>query len=46
MTARITIALAALACALALAACNTGEGIGKDLEKAGEAVQGASKKAR
>ena len=29
---------------LMLAGCNTLEGIGKDVEKAGEALQGAAKK--
>ena len=34
--------LAALA--LSLSACNTVHGIGQDIEKAGEAISGASKK--
>ena len=29
---------------LALAGCNTMEGLGKDVEKAGEVLQGAAKK--
>ena len=37
------IALVLLACAFALSACNTVNGIGKDLEAAGEAVQKNSK---
>lgn len=38
------IPLIALACALALAGCNTMYGLGKDIEKAGEAISGAAKK--
>lgn len=32
-----------VACVLALSACNTINGLGKDLEKAGEAVQKSTK---
>lgn len=32
--------------ALALTACNTAEGFGKDVEKTGEAVQGGAKDAK
>jgi predicted small secreted protein len=32
-----------LACALVLGACNTVEGVGKDVQKAGEAIEGAAK---
>jgi predicted small secreted protein len=38
------IAVFAAAAMLSLAGCNTLEGIGKDVEKAGEALQGAAKK--
>ncbi len=41
MKAWIALVAAAL---LMLAGCNTLEGIGKDVEKAGEALQGAAKK--
>jgi entericidin B len=37
------IALVVLACAVVLAGCNTVQGMGKDLEKAGEAVQKSTK---
>ncbi len=33
----------ALACAVALAGCNTMHGIGKDIERAGGAISGAAK---
>ena len=36
--------LTIVAALLMLAGCNTLEGIGKDVEKAGEALQGAAKK--
>ncbi|MFN3617491.1 MAG: entericidin A/B family lipoprotein [Aquabacterium sp.] len=35
--------LLVLACAVAFAGCNTMHGIGKDIEKAGEAISGAAK---
>ena len=38
------VSFIALACALALTGCNTMYGVGKDLEKAGEAISGAAKK--
>ncbi|RPH66087.1 MAG: entericidin A/B family lipoprotein [Burkholderiales bacterium] len=41
---RILIALLAGAFGLSLAACNTMAGAGKDIEKAGETIQGAAKK--
>ena len=37
------ITLLTLIAAFALAGCNTVHGIGKDIEKAGEAISGASK---
>ncbi|MBA4178895.1 MAG: hypothetical protein C0505_20425 [Leptothrix sp. (in: Bacteria)] len=36
--------LAALLAAFALSACNTMEGVGKDLSKAGEKIEEAAKK--
>ena len=36
--------LAALLLSLALAGCNTVKGIGQDLQKAGETIEGAAKK--
>ncbi|MBC3871254.1 entericidin A/B family lipoprotein [Undibacterium oligocarboniphilum] len=35
---------ALLICALVMTACNTVQGIGKDVKKAGEVVEGAGKK--
>ena len=35
--------LAAVACMVVLAGCNTIKGIGKDVQKAGEAIEGAAK---
>lgn len=37
------LALLALACAAVLTACNTVKGVGKDVQKAGEAIEGAAK---
>ena len=36
-------AILVLVAALALAGCNTVQGVGKDIEKAGEAIQKSSK---
>jgi entericidin B len=36
----------ALACALALAGCNTVEGLGRDIKKGGEAIEKAAEKAK
>lgn len=36
----------ALAVLLALAGCNTVEGIGRDIKKAGEAIEGAGEKGK
>ncbi len=36
--------LATLAAALALAGCNTVEGVGKDISKAGDKIEDAAKK--
>ncbi len=41
MITRILLALAAVAC---LAACNTIEGLGKDIKKGGEAIEKAADK--
>jgi predicted small secreted protein len=38
--------LLALACAIALSACNTVEGLGKDIKKGGEAIEKAAEKAK
>ena len=38
--------LLALACAFALAGCNTVEGLGKDIKKGGEAIEKAAEKAK
>jgi predicted small secreted protein len=38
--------LIALACAFALAGCNTVEGLGRDIKKGGEAIEKAAEKAR
>ena len=38
--------LLALACAFALSACNTVEGLGKDIKKGGEAIEKAAEKAK
>ena len=37
------LVLAALACMIVLAGWNTMKGIGKDVQKAGEAIEGAAK---
>jgi entericidin B len=41
---RKSIALACAVVALMLAACNTIEGAGKDIERGGEKIQGAAEK--
>ncbi|MBS1189458.1 MAG: Entericidin EcnA/B family [Rhodocyclaceae bacterium] len=40
---KIAFVLFALASIVALSACNTVQGIGKDIEKGGEAIQRATK---
>jgi predicted small secreted protein len=40
----IDIILVSLALALALSACNTVQGVGKDLKQGGEAIERAAKK--
>jgi len=44
MIRKLVYGLTALALGATLAACNTMAGVGKDVEKAGEAIQGAAKK--
>jgi len=44
MIARIAFLAAAAVTALTLAGCNTVAGVGRDIEKAGESIQGAAKK--
>ncbi|MBI3154607.1 MAG: entericidin A/B family lipoprotein [Burkholderiales bacterium] len=41
---KMLIALATLATALALSACNTFEGLGKDISKAGDKIEETAKK--
>ena len=41
---RKSIALACAVAALMLAACNTMEGAGKDIQRGGEKIQGAAEK--
>lgn len=40
----LRLALAALACTVFLAGCNTIAGAGKDIQKAGEKIEGAAGK--
>ena len=40
------IALSIVAATLAVSACNTVEGVGQDVQKAGEAVSGAARDAK
>jgi len=44
MISKLTAVLAALLLGASLAGCNTIEGMGKDMERAGEKVQGAARK--
>ena len=41
---RLILALAAVALSLGLSACNTIKGMGQDIKKAGETIEGAAKK--
>ncbi|MFP5411668.1 MAG: entericidin A/B family lipoprotein [Gammaproteobacteria bacterium] len=41
---KIVLILAAAALGVSLSACNTIAGAGKDIERAGETIQGAAKK--
>lgn len=38
------LSLLLLTCALGVTACNTVKGVGQDIQKAGEKIEGASKK--
>ena len=40
---KLMLAMMALVAAVALSACNTVQGIGKDIEKGGEAIQKATR---
>jgi predicted small secreted protein len=41
---RLILMFAALALSLGLSACNTVKGVGQDIQKAGETIEGAAKK--
>ena len=41
---RFTLLIAALVATLGLSACNTIKGVGQDVKKAGEVIEGAAKK--
>ncbi|MBP6903059.1 MAG: entericidin A/B family lipoprotein [Burkholderiaceae bacterium] len=41
---RLPLLIAALVAALSLSACNTVRGVGQDIKKAGETIEGAAKK--
>ncbi|MES2716356.1 MAG: entericidin A/B family lipoprotein [Pseudomonadota bacterium] len=41
---RVILAFAAIALSLGLSACNTVKGVGQDIQKAGETIEGAAKK--
>ena len=43
---RLMITLAALLAVLGLSACNTIEGMGKDISKAGDAIEKTAKKSK
>ncbi|MFO0832322.1 MAG: entericidin A/B family lipoprotein [Phycisphaerales bacterium] len=43
---RIVMVLSAFIAALAVAACNTTEGVGKDVKAAGEGIEDAAKDAK
>ncbi len=44
MIKHLSLVLAAVLSVLTLSACNTVQGVGRDIEKAGEGIQGAAKK--
>jgi predicted small secreted protein len=46
MTTRLMITVAALLAVLGLSACNTIEGMGKDISKAGDAIENTAKKSK
>jgi predicted small secreted protein len=41
---RLILSFAAVALSLGLSACNTIKGVGQDVKKAGEVIEGAAKK--
>jgi predicted small secreted protein len=41
---RVVVAVAALLCGFVLVACNTVAGVGKDIQRAGESIQGAARR--
>ena len=41
---RLILVFAAIALGLGLSACNTVKGVGQDIQKAGEKIEGAAKK--
>jgi predicted small secreted protein len=43
---KLLLVAAALVTVLVLGACNTIEGMGKDIAKAGDAIEGAAKKSK
>ena len=46
MTTKLMITVAALFAVLGLSACNTIEGMGKDISKAGDAIENTAKKSK
>jgi len=46
MNTRLLVSVALICAVLGLAACNTIEGMGKDIGKAGSAIEDTAKKAR
>ena len=46
MTTRLMITVAALLAVLGLGGCNTIEGLGKDISKAGDAIENTAKKSK
>jgi len=41
---RVLIVVGTVLCGLVLAACNTVAGMGKDIQRAGESIQGAARR--
>ncbi|WP_084438385.1 entericidin A/B family lipoprotein [Niveispirillum irakense] len=41
-----TLIISLILCLFTLSACNTIQGMGRDIEKAGEAIQGSAQKAK
>jgi predicted small secreted protein len=46
MTSKLLITAAALCALLGLAGCNTIQGLGKDISKAGDAIENTAKKSK